>query len=150
LYEGGIRVPMMARLPGRIPAGRVDETTVMSSLDLFPTCCRLAGVAAPKIRFDGEDMSRALLGRETTRRTDLFWDYGRDASYLRPGLADDRSPNLAIRSGSWKLLMNAGEEAAELYDLSRSSNERQNVAATHKDVERRLSARLMAWRKSLP
>lgn len=150
LYEGGIRIPFMARLPGRIPNGRVDETSVISSLDLFPTCCRMAGVAAPDIAFDGEDMSQALLGRPVVRKRDLFWDYGRDATYLRPGLERDVSPSLAIRSGRWKLLMNADGSSVELYDLSRSPAEATNVAGQQPSVVQRLSERLLAWRKSLP
>ena len=150
LYEGGIRVPFMARLPGRIPAGRVDETTVISSLDLFPTCCELAGVKPPRIAFDGEDMSRALLGRAMKRKSDLFWDYGRDSSYLRPGIPRDASPNLALRSGDWKLLMNGDGTSLELYNLDRSRNEEANVAAGHPEITRKLSARLLRWRKSLP
>jgi arylsulfatase A-like enzyme len=150
LYEGGIRVPFMARLPGRIPASRVDKTTVISSLDLFPTCCRIAGVPLPAVGFDGEDMSQALLGRSLRRKTDLFWDYGRDSTYLRPGLARDASPNLAIRSGRWKLLMNADGTSVELYDLERSRNEDKNVAAEQTRVAQQLSSRLLDWRRSLP
>lgn len=150
LYEGGIRVPMIARLPGRIPKARVDQITVVSSLDLFPTCCRLAGISAPAVSFDGEDMSRAFLGHAMSRKRDLFWDYGRDASYLRPGLKPDQSPNLAIRSGAWKLLMNADASGLELYDLRRSPKEDTNLESRHAEIARRLSERLLAWRKSLP
>jgi arylsulfatase A-like enzyme len=150
LYEGGVRVPFMARLPGHIPAGRVDESTVISSLDLFPTCCKMAEISAPKIAFDGEDMSPALRGRAQRRRADLFWDYGRDATYLRPGIPNDASPNLAIRSWKWKLLMNAGGSPVELYDLERSPKEDKNVAEEQPEVTKKLKARLLAWRKSLP
>ena len=150
LYEGGVRVPFMARLPGRIPKGRVDESTVMSSLDLFPTCCKMAGIATPKVAFDGEDMSGPLTGKPHKRRTDLFWDYGRDATYLRPGLPRDASPSLAIRSGKWKLLMNADGSSVELYDLERAPKEDKNVAAEQPEVTKRLTTRLLAWRKSLP
>lgn len=150
LYEGGVRVPFMARLPGRIPAGRVDETTVISSLDLFPTCCGMAGISTPKAAFDGEDMSAALAGKPRRRRTDLFWEYGRDATYLRPGLPRDASPNLAVRSGRWKLLMNADGSSVELYDLERSPREETNIAGERGDVAKRLTARLLAWRASLP
>ena len=151
LYEGGIRVPFMARLPGRIPAGRVDETTLISSLDLFPTCCKLANVIRPHIAFDGEDISQAILGRAGARRkNDLFWDYGRDTTYLRPGVAQDASPNLAMRSGRWKLLMNADGSSVELYDLQQSRDEIRNVASEHPEITRKLSARLLAWRRSLP
>jgi arylsulfatase A-like enzyme len=150
LYEGGVRVPLIARLPGRIPKDRVDETTVLSSLDLFPTCCRIAGVSAPRVAFDGEDMSRAFLGRPLVRRHDLFWDYGRDATYLVPGRTHDQSPSIAIRSGQWKLLMNADGSGLELYDLGDSPKEETNLAGRRADVARRLSERLLAWRRSLP
>jgi arylsulfatase A-like enzyme len=150
LYEGGVRVPFIVRLPGRIPAGRVDESTVISSLDLFPTCCRLAGITAPKVAFDGEDISRALTGKRQQRRRDLFWDYGRDATYLRPGLPHDASPNLAIRSGRWKLLMNADGSSVELYDLERSPKEEKTLAPEQPEVTKKLTARLLAWRNSLP
>jgi arylsulfatase A-like enzyme len=150
LYEGGVRVPFMARLPGRIPAGRVDNRTVLSSLDLFPTCCKLAGVTLSKTAFDGEDMSAAFTGRTQNRRTDLFWDYGRDSTYLRPGMPHDASPNLAIRSGKWKLLMNADGSSIELYDVERSPKEDRNVATEQPGVTKRLASRLLGWRKSLP
>src|SRR5699024_5795133 len=58
LYEGGIRMPFMARWPGHIPAGMVDATTIMSTIDLFKTFCNLAGAEPPKVEFDGEDMSQ--------------------------------------------------------------------------------------------
>jgi arylsulfatase A-like enzyme len=150
LYEGGIRVPFMARWPGRIPAGRADRTTVISSLDLFPTCCKLAGIRTPKIAFDGEDLSRAFTGTAVRRKRPLFWDYGRDATYLRPGIESDRSPSLAIRRGKWKLLMNADGSNAELYDLESSPREQQNVADTHPELTRQLSTALITWRRSLP
>lgn len=150
LYEGGIRVPFMVRLPGRIPAGRVDRQTVLSSLDLFPTCCRMAGVTPPAdTKFDGEDMSRAFQGKPLTRSKDLFWDYGRDATYLRPGLKEDQSPNLALRSGKWKMLTNADGSSPELYDFSSSDKEQTNVVDKHPDIARTLSKRLLSWRQSL-
>ncbi|MEJ7609388.1 MAG: sulfatase-like hydrolase/transferase [Bryobacteraceae bacterium] len=150
LYEGGIRVPMIARWKGHIPSGRTDNTSVVSSLDLFPTCCKMAGVAAPKVGFDGEDVSRVLLGKPSSRRKDLFWDYGRDATYQRPGLTRDESPNLAIRSGKWKVLINDDGGRLELYDFGRDQKENDNLVTSHPDVAKRLSSRLLEWRRSLP
>ena len=143
-------MPFIVRLPGRVPAGRVDESTVVSSLDLFPTCCKMAGIAAPKVAFDGEDITQAFTGKPQKRRTDLFWDYGRDASYLRPGLPRDASPNLAMRAGKWKLLMNADGSSVELYDLEKGPKEDRNLAGEQPEVTKKLTARLLAWRKSLP
>ncbi len=78
LYEGGIRVPFLARWPGVIPAGRKDETTVIAAVDLFPTFCRLAGAELPKdMKPDGEDRSVALLGQPIKgRAAPLFGNTG--------------------------------------------------------------------------
>jgi arylsulfatase A-like enzyme len=151
LYEGGIRVPMMARWHGRIPPGRTDNTSVVSSLDLFPTCCKLAGVPAPKAQFDGDDISEVLLGKPAKGpRKDLFWDYGRDKSYQRPGLSHDRSPNLALRSGHWKMLINDDGSSMELYDLRTDENEETNLSSAKPEIAKRMSLRLLQWRRSLP
>jgi arylsulfatase A-like enzyme len=80
----------------------------------------------------------------------LFWDYGRDPDYQKPGLAHDQSPNLAIRSGNWKLLMNDDGSHLELYDLAMDRAETKNLATEQPDVAKRLSARLLEWRRSLP
>lgn len=150
LYEGGIRVPFIARWKGRIPAGRVDNGTVLSSLDIFPSLCRLAGIEPPAVDFDGEDMSAALLGRPKRRQKDLFWEYGRDQTYIYPGDPRDRSPNLALRSGNWKLLVNDDGGGAELYDLTRTPDESQDLAAREPGRAGRMAARLLQWRRSLP
>lgn len=150
IYEGGIRVPFFARWKGRIPAGRLDNDTVLSSLDLFPTLSRLAGVKAPAVSFDGEDMSAALLGKPQRRSKDLFWEYGRDATYIYPGDPRDRSPNLALRSGSWKALLNDDGSNLELYDLSQSRDESQNLSAKDPRRAKQMADRLLAWRRSLP
>ena len=95
-------------------------------------------------------MSAALLGKPQTRDRPLYWDYGRDETYLKPGAKEDQSPNLAIRDGRWKLLVNDDGSGLELYDFDASTDERENVAAQHKDVAARLSRMLLDWRKSLP
>jgi hypothetical protein len=68
----------------------------------------------------------------------------------RPGLAADQSPNLAIRDGRWKLLVNGDGSQPELYDFAASQQETDNVAARHPAVARRLERALLSWRRSLP
>jgi arylsulfatase A-like enzyme len=153
LYEGGVRVPLIACWPGCVPAGRVDETTVLSAVDLFPTFCALAGAELPKdMRPDGEDRSAALLGKAAPARAKpLFWEYGRNEQFFRyPGNKADRSPNVAVRDGSWKLLVNANGTGAELYDLAADPKETKNLAAEKPAAVRRLKDAALAWRKSLP
>jgi arylsulfatase A-like enzyme len=150
LYEGGIREPLIVRQPGRVPAGRVDRQSVVNAVDFLPTLCRLAGVSAPSVDFDGEDVSQAFLGTPRPTRRDLFWEYGRDAGYQYPGRSLDRSPNCAIRSENWKALVNADGSNLELYDLSTDSVERKNLAAQDPTRARELSDRLLTWRRTLP
>ena len=68
----------------------------------------------------------------------------------RPGLEADQSPNLAIRSENWKLLVNDDGTNLELYDFSQSEKEDRNVAVEHSAVAKRLSRKLIGWRESLP
>ncbi len=151
LYEGGIREPFIARWPGHIPAGRSDSATVLSSTDLFPTLCAMAGVAPLKeARFDGLDESASLLGSSTQRDKPLLWEYGRKSDYLFPKEAGARSPNLAIRDGKWKLLVNADGSGTELYDLVADPREAKNLAGEFPDEAKRLTNAVMQWRRALP
>jgi arylsulfatase A-like enzyme len=150
LYEGGIREPLIVRQTGRVPAGKVDNRSVICSVDIFPTLCRLAGVSAPSVKFDGQDVSDAFLGRPRKSRSDLYWEYGRDETYQYPGKRWDRSPNCAIRSGNWKALVNADGSGLELYNLDRSPVERENLAPKEPKRARELSEKVLAWRRSLP
>jgi len=149
LYEGGIRMPLIARWVGTIPAGRVDETTVMAAIDLLPTLCELADLEPPPVDLDGVAMGRALLGDPQVRGAPIFWEFGRDETYVRPFLREDRSPGLAVRDGRWKLLRDADGSRTELFDLATPEGERRNVADRHPEVVRRLSAELGAWWRSL-
>ena len=153
LYEGGIRVPLIAAWPGHVPAGRVDARTVIAAVDLFPTLLALAGVHpdAPPIT-DGLDRSEAFVpGRALDRPSPLFWEYGRnDAAFKYPGIARNRSPQLAVLEGHWKCLVNADGAGVELYDLDADPVEAVNLAAKHPEVARPLADKAVRWRQSLP
>jgi arylsulfatase A-like enzyme len=150
LYEGGIREPLLVRWKGTLPAGVVDESTIVGAVDIFPTLCGMAGIDPPHVKFDGEDMGAAFRGKRKQRSRPLYWEYGRTDAYQRPGLKEDQSPNVAIRDGRWKLLVNADGSQRELYDFQASQLERDNVAEAHPDVAKRLSEAALRWRKSLP
>jgi arylsulfatase A-like enzyme len=150
LYEGGIREPMLVRWPGHVPAGHVEGTTV-SSVDMFPSLCTLAGAPTPKdAPFDGVDMSAALLGKAHPRNKPLFWEYGRQADYLYPKEPDAKSPAVAMRDGKWKLLVNADGAGAELYDIDADRNETTNLAVKDPERAQRMTQQALQWRKSLP
>lgn len=150
LYEGGIRQPLIVRWKGRVPAGRVNETTLVTAVDFFPTLCRLTNTALPQGNFDGEAMQAAWLGKAQPRKRPVFWEYGRDAGYLKPGRESDQSPTLALREGDWKLLCNADGTGAELYDLKRDPRETNNLITAQSKRAAAMQKRLLAWQQSLP
>lgn len=152
LYEGGIRVPFMAWWPGVVPAGRVNDRTVISSIDLLPTFASITGGNVSEgYQPDGVVMTAALKGENVSRAKPLMWEYGRNAtSFAYPNDARHKSPNLATRVGDWKCLIQADGSNAQLFDLHNDPHEAHDVAAKHPEVVKSLSEPLLAWRKSLP
>jgi arylsulfatase A-like enzyme len=151
LYEGGVRMPFIVRWPGHTPVGRVDDQTVLAATDLYPSLCAIAGVPLPPgISLDGEDLSGALTGSPTTRSRTLLWEYGRNTNAFAFPKGADRSPNVALREGDWKLLVNADGSDLQLFNLRDDPKESANVAEQHPDIARRLQEKALAWRKSLP
>jgi arylsulfatase A-like enzyme len=151
LYEGGIRVPCIAWGPGVVPAGVTNDATVLAAVDLFPSLCKLCGAALPEgYKPDGEDLSAALLGKSPARTRPLYWEYGRNDESFAYAKGPDRSPNVAVRDGDWKLLVKADGTDAQLYNLAADPNEAKDLAATQPDVARRLSDLAKKWRASLP
>ncbi|MDB5322951.1 MAG: arylsulfatase family protein [Phycisphaerales bacterium] len=156
LYEGGIRMPFIVRWPSHVPAGKTDDTNVASAVDLLPTFCALTGAAIPQdvqSQLDGQDISATLIGdAKIERKTPLLWEYGRNEKFFSyPGPAtNNRSPNVAMLEGHWKLLVNADGTRAELYDISKDVSESINLATEHADVTKSMTDRAIAWRNSLP
>jgi arylsulfatase A-like enzyme len=149
LYEGGIRMPFIVRWPGKVPAGNVDERSVLMAQDVFPTLCAIGGAALPREPgLDGIDVSQAWRGRPQARRGPVFWEYGRNDEFFRFG--PDRSPNLAVRRDNWKLLVNADGSRTELYDLATDVNEAKNLAAEKPDLAKELTKLVTDWRATWP
>lgn len=151
LYEGGLRVPFIAHWPGRIPAGKTDQQTFFTAMDLLPSLAALAGAPIPDKRIlDGQNLSAALLGQKATHQGPVFWEYGRNDKVFKYPSAPDRSPNLAVREGDWKLLVNDDGSGIELYNLATDPNETQNVASKNASLTQRLLNQVLQWRRSLP
>ncbi|MEX2261002.1 MAG: sulfatase-like hydrolase/transferase [Bryobacteraceae bacterium] len=129
-YEGGIRVPFVARWPGRLPEGKVYSEPVVSR-DILPTFLSAAGIDAPQgVRFDGVDLIPYLNGtRQGAPHEALFW---------RAGQAR------AVRQGPWKLL-EFGERYSKLYNLTSDIGEKTDVSARHPEVVKRLRDAWRAW-----
>ncbi len=143
LYEGGIRMPFMIRWPGKIQPGQENSTSVLCSVDLFPSLCAIAGNALPtEYQLDGVDMSKTLLGKEqATRTTPIFWEFGKTKK-------DRVSPHIAVREGKWKLLVNADGSRTELYDMDTDFNETTNVASTFPAIAAELKEKAINWFKN--
>jgi N-acetylgalactosamine-6-sulfatase len=147
LYEGGVRVPFIVRWPGRVPAGRIDEQSIVAGCDLLPSVCKLASATVPQEHaLDGEDVSDILLGSPRSRKTDLYWNW----RFRIAGEVFHHSPMLAIREGDFKLLMNADKSRIELFDIPRDPTQLANLAEKHPEIVERLSTKLLAWHKTLP
>lgn len=145
LYEGGIRVPWIARWTGTVPAGRVDDESTWSGVDLHPTLATLAG-AAVHPGLDGDDRSACLRGPVGTRRP-LFWDW-RSAVQFRPAI--HASPMLAMRDGRWKFYVNPDGTRRELYDVVADPGEVDNrLESEAKRADSMAKATLAYW-ASLP
>jgi arylsulfatase A-like enzyme len=147
LYEGGVRVPGIIRWPAKVPAARVDPTSVVAAVDWLSTLCRLARVNVPADhKLDGEDMSDVLAGQSRPRTTPLYWEW----RFRIAGEPFHQSPILAVREADWKLLMNPDRSRVELYDIPRDPTQLSNLADKHPEIVSRLGERVLAWQKQLP
>lgn len=147
LYEGGVRLPFIIRCPGLIPAGKVDDSSVVCGADLLPTVCSLAGVKIPDdYRGDGEDRSAVWKGAPAVRTKPLMWEW----RFNIAGHVLNKSPILSIRDGKWKLLLNPDRSRMELYDIPADPSEMNNLAAANPDVVERLAKQALAWQATLP
>lgn len=139
-YEGGVRVPLIARWPGHIPAGR-EVTEPAIAYDIFPTLMGLAGGTLPTDRvYDGQDIWPLLSGEgEFRRRSPFIWVYTDRVS--------------AIREGRWKLHVTARNETLaepELYDLDADPGESKPVNVDHPEVFRDLLAKVAEVEREIP
>lgn len=140
LYEGGIRVPLIARAPGITPPGATCPEPV-TCMDLFPTFAGLAGAPAASAA-DGLDLMPLLRDPGAHLNRDaLFFHY--------PHYYATTTPVGAIRSGRWKLLEYLEDGRAELFDLANDTAEANDLAPTMPDRVRELRARLARWRQGV-
>ncbi len=142
LYEAGIRVPLIVRLPDGTGAGRVSNSPV-HGCDLFPTLLDLAGVTPPDgLRLDGTSLVpllRSAAGFPSERP--LFWHY---PHYNMHGA----TPASAVRVGDYTLLEFFEDGRRELYDLRADPAEKNDLAAARPEIVARLAARLAEFREA--
>lgn len=118
LWEGGLRVPMMVRWPGKIEAGSTNDH-LWYFPDVFPTLAELAGAEVPE-RVDGISILPTLLGKADQPKHDsLYWEY---------------VGQTAVRIGDWKAIRLKPDQAWQLYNLSKDVSETTDIAKQYPEV----------------
>lgn len=160
-YEGGIRVPFIARWPGQIKAGTVNESPVINQ-DLYPTFVQLAGGKLPADKvLDGESLVKLFKGEKATDRKPKFWFFPGYLDKADKGARDTdfrTRPVTVIRKGDWKLLLYHEEwlldggrknintnNAVELYNLKEDISEKSNLALSNPKKRDELLNELLSW-----
>ncbi len=141
LYEGGIRVPLIVRWPGKVAAGTVREDPVILT-DFYPTLLEVAGLKTKKhYPGDGESLLPVLTGEADLQRDALFWHY--------PNFAFHRDNRLgsAIRMGDYKLIEFFDRNEVELYNLREDLGEKKNLAGVEAGRVEEMRKRLSRWRE---
>ena len=151
LYEGGIRMPFMIRWPAKIQPGQVNTETVFTSIDLFPTLCAMAGIKAEhgNYEMDGIDFSKTLLGtkQDTKRKTPMYWEFGQHfvPREINESHFNTRSPNIAVRDGDWKFIINYDGSYPELYNLKDDVYETKNVKDEYPKLTEKYTKMAIDW-----
>ncbi len=124
LYEGGIRVPMIARWPGKIKGGTQSDH-ISAFWDFLPTACDIAGITTPK-NTDGISFLPAMRGGEQKEHEYLYWEFM------------EKDGRQAIRKGNWKAvkydMTNNPDATIQLYDLCKDIGEENDIASGHPEV----------------
>jgi arylsulfatase A-like enzyme len=142
LYEGGVRVPMIVKWPGKGRAGVVCEEPVISP-DFYPSILEMVGLPArPGQHKDGKSFVPALLGRSFERGA-IYWHF---PHYSNHGM---QSPGGAIRLGDYKLLEYFENHTAQLFNLEDDIGEQNDLAQAEPQKTAELLALLRAWRKDV-
>jgi arylsulfatase A len=141
LYEGGIRIPAIARWQDTIPAESLCETPAIT-MDLYPTLLEVASVnAAADQPPDGFSLTRLIHNpRASLEREMLFWHLPH---------YHHSSPSSAIRNGDWKMIEFYETGSCELYDLHHDLGEQHDLAATQPDRVESMRVALSDWRKQV-
>jgi arylsulfatase A-like enzyme len=140
VYEGGLRIPLIVRWPGHVPAGKIVDAPVINT-DWLPTLLELAGLPIPS-GLDGMSLAALLTGSGLAPRRSLFWHF---PHYTNQG----SRPSGAMREGDWMLVEYYDQEKAELYDLSSDPGESRDLAALNSERVAQMRAALAGWRKSV-
>ena len=137
LYEGGIKIPQLIKLPGNIEKEIVDDITV--SYDIFPTILDVAGIRNEN-EIDGISLIPRLLEKSKIDRENIYWHFPHyHGSLWKPGSA--------IRSGDWKLIFDYESNEAKLFDLKEDPSELNDISNLFNEEKERLIVELEKMKK---
>ena len=146
LFEGGIRVPLIVKWPGKFPKDKVCDVPT-SNVDFYPTFLEVSALKRDESQIlDGRSVLDIFErpGEEREERT-LYWHYPLPRPHFLGGVSAG-----AIREGKWKLIEWFGKAEASLFDLDRDPGEERDLAAVHPERTERLKEKLSGWRNSIP
>lgn len=132
LYDGGIRVPALARWPGTVPSGKASDA-VWAFWDLLPTLGELSGGRVPS-GLDGQSIVPVLQGRAQKAQAFLYWEF------------HERGFTQGVRHQNWKAVRAGLKGKLELYDVTADVGEKRDVAAAHPEVVARIEKYLATAR----
>jgi arylsulfatase A-like enzyme len=139
LYEGGIRVPMIVRWPGRVKPGTLSDEPVVS-MDFYPTFLEVAGLKPTGNKpIDGESLVSLFQQTGKPKRGELFFHFPNYAWHM------DNRLGGAVRAGDHKLIRNYDDGSVELYNLKLDLGETANLAKRQPEIAARLNRKLGQW-----
>ncbi|GAB1474046.1 sulfatase [Bacteroidota bacterium] len=143
LYEGGIRVPLIVKLPGKGLKGIISDVPVTSP-DLLPTIMDILGVKDVALEnSDGVSLKPLLKGKKTLKREAIYWHF---PHYSNHGM---QSPGGAVRWGDYKLIEYYENNSVQLFNLKNDIEEMKDISKTEPEITDRLKRMLDTWRKSV-
>lgn len=132
MWEGGLRVPFIARWPGKLPAGKVTDE-FLTSLEVVPTLLAAARAATPTgLKMDGFDMLPVLRGESRSSRNEMFWQ---------------RRGDKAARFENWKWLDSV--KGRGLYDLSTDIGETRDLSKDKPDILKMMQEKFAHWQAEM-
>lgn len=164
LFEGGIRSPLIVWGPGFIDksaTGTTNASSVFSAIDINRSLYAFAGVdVAEGVTLDGENVLSTMLGvSETGRTTPIFFrrppdrpgSWGMQGKHVYSNAkGEDDAPDLAVRDGKWKFLIDYDKTDPQLFDLNVDAAESTNLVDRHPEVAQRLESAIFRWNADLP
>ena len=140
-YEGGVRVPLIVRWPGKTAPGSTTDRYVIST-DYYPTILEMAGLKLkPEEHVDGQSFAPLLEGETQPERGPIYWHY---PHYGNQG----GSPYAAVRDGDWKLIEFYADGRQELYNLADDLSEQHDLAAAEPERTAMMLQQLHLWQQS--